>query len=872
MKKLSTRFCLALAMAFTVQQASATFTPVAITSGFNADVVANGIGTAISSTSSSFDNTAYCLVDPTFQLTASSTLPAQSLPATGVINSLVTSGVTFNLQPYTGNNSLRLRNNNTNGTLLFTTNTYIGDVYLLCAGGDGSPTGNVVINFVGGTTQSTSVTFHDWYNGTNAAIQGLGRVNRTSGAGDYSNPTNPRLYELKIPLNINNYSKTIQSITITKTTSTGSINVMAVNVDVQSCLPTVNPVAQNLTINSAMLRWRTVSGSAGYEYAVTTSATPPSSGTYTTDTFYQATGLPAATLHYLHVRNKCGATTFSIWNSYSFTTVACATVSGLSTVGGSITTTTATLKWNGVNGSLGYQYVIDNTITAPSGSGTPTTDTFINATNLAVGTTQYLHVRSNCTGTSYSTWSNYGFTTLPCPSAGTPVVSNNVPFFCTITWPGSSNIGVANYEWVLTNTATPPSASNPNIQTTTNVTVNATNLTPGLTYYAWVRSNCTATKAGWLNSGAFVNPYPVCDSVTNLNIYGVTMHGAKMNWNKAVNTNPSAYQYALTQSAIPPASGTAIGDSFYVALGLTANTTYYFHVRTVCGGAPTYAYTHYSTWVTDSFTTDATCQVPTGIAITNVTSSSADINWDDALGIYNFEYFIDQTSASPAVAGNPVIYNALAPLNLFSGTNYYFHLRTRCDTTNYSPWVNTLFVTPTVCTAPSSPVVSNIGGQTATFNWGVVSGALNYEYAITPTPTAPASGTPINTTTYTTNTLSPSTTYYFHVRAYCSASDISIWKTVQFTTGALGINEVLENNGGVIVYPNPVKEKVVVELNPHGKGNGKIQIIDMSGKVVFTATANKDKTEINLSALTAGFYMVRYVDEVNTRVMRIQKL
>lgn len=870
MKKLSTRFCLALAMAFTIQQASATYTPVAITTGFNADVVADGIGTAISSTTGSFDNTAYCLVAPTFQLNASSTLPAQSLPATGVINSLVTSGVTFNLQSYADSNSLRLRNNNTSGTLVFTNNTYIGDVYLLCAAGDGSPTGNVVINFVGGTTQSTSVTFKDWYNGTGAAIQGLGRVNRTSGSGDYSNPTNPRLYELMIPLNINNYSKTIQSITITKTTSTGSINVMAVNVDVQSCLPPVNPVASFLTINSAMLRWRTVAGSGGYEYAITTSATPPSSGTYQTDTFYQATGLPAATLHYLHVRNKCNATTFSVWNTYSFTTVACTGVSGLNA--SNQTTTTALLKWNGVNASLGYQYVIDNTLAAPTGAGTFTTDTFINATNLAVGTLQYLHVRSNCTGTSYSTWSNYGFTTLPCPSAGTPVVSNNAPFFCTVSWPGSTNIGVANYEWVLTNTASAPSASNPNIQTTTNNTVNVTGLTPGVTYYAWVRSNCTATKAGWLSSGAFVNPYPQCDSITNLAVSGVTMHGAKMNWNKAIYTNPSGYQYALTQSATPPASGSAIADSFYIATSLTANTTYYFHVRTICGGAPNFAYTHYSSWVTDSFTTFATCQVPTGIAITNVTSSSADINWNDALGIYNFEYFIDQMAASPTVAGNPVIYNALAPLNLFSGTNYYFHLRIRCDTTNYSPWVNTAFVTPTVCTAPSNPIVSNIGAQTATFNWGAVPGAINYEHAITTTATPPASGTPASGTSYTANSLTPSTSYFFHVRAYCSANDISVWKTAQFNTTALGINEVLETNGGVLIYPNPVKDKVVIELNPHGKANGKIQVIDMAGKVVFTANANKDKTELNLSTLPSGIYMVRYVDDANARVMRIQKL
>lgn len=854
------------------QQASATFTPVAISAGFNNDVVANGIGTAASSTSAAFDNTAYALVAPDYQQTSVSALPGvnQCLPATGVINSVNTAGVTFNLASYTGNNSLRLTAS-TNGTITLANQTLIGDVYLLCGSGDAPAAGinaNVVLNWVGGGSSTAfPITVNDWFNGSNFAIQGIGRVNRVSSFLDAANSVNPRLYEIKLTLPLSYYNKQIASITVTKTTASGVLNVMAVNVDHQACIPPVGLASSSITINSANLSWGAVTGVQGYEYAITTSATPPASGTFTTNTSYSASGLPAATQHWLHVRSQCGANSYSIWNSLSFTTLACPTVSGLSATG--MTTVSANLSWNAVTGSLGYQYAVTTSSTPPA-SGTPTSATSYNATGLAVGTTHYLHVRSNCTGTSYSAWSTVSFATLACPSAGSPAISNNVPFSVDISWPGSTTAGVAGYNYVVTTSASAPTSSTPNVQFTTNTNATVTNLVPGTTYYAWVRTNCTATNAGWLNSGSFVNPYPPCYDPTNVTVSAISMHGAKFKWNGSIGTNPMGYQYAITTSATPPATGTTIYDTAYTENNLLANTSYYFHVRTLCG---TSQYSHYSNWVSLPFATDPSCIAATGVSITNVTSSAANIHWNELAGIYGYEYFINQTPADPTVAGTPVNYNELAPLNLFSGTDYYFHLRVRCDTFNYSPWTTTPFTTQTICSAPSSPVVSNVTATGASFSWGSVSTAQNYEYAITTTPPAPVVGTPTTNTSYTANTLTPATTYYFHVRAYCSPSDISGWQSVSFTTNPITDVENIPVNDqfGVTVYPNPVRNKLVVEVKPHGKTNGTIQVVDMTGKMVAMVKTTSDKTEIDMSNLTPGIYLVKYFDEVNAEVIRVQK-
>ncbi len=53
----------------------------------------------------------------------------------------------------------------------------------------------------------------------------------------------------------------------------------------------------------------------GYEYAVTTNASPPASGTLTISTLQNISGLTANTTYYVHVRSKCGSSSFSLWKT-----------------------------------------------------------------------------------------------------------------------------------------------------------------------------------------------------------------------------------------------------------------------------------------------------------------------------------------------------------------------------------------------------------------------------------------------------------------------------------------------------------------------------------------------------------------------------
>jgi endonuclease/exonuclease/phosphatase family metal-dependent hydrolase len=86
-----------------------------------------------------------------------------------------------------------------------------------------------------------------------------------------------------------------------------------------SCNAPTSLSASAITTTTANLGWGSVAGASSYEYVVSTSATPPATGTNTTGTTYSAGSLTPGTLYYLHVRTNCGGT-FSGWASTSFET------------------------------------------------------------------------------------------------------------------------------------------------------------------------------------------------------------------------------------------------------------------------------------------------------------------------------------------------------------------------------------------------------------------------------------------------------------------------------------------------------------------------------------------------------------------------
>ena len=89
-----------------------------------------------------------------------------------------------------------------------------------------------------------------------------------------------------------------------------------------------------------------------------------------------------------------------------------------------------------------------------------------------------------------------------------------------------------------------------------------------------------------------------------------------------------------------------------------------------------------------------------------------------------------------------------------------------------------------------------------------------------------------------------------------SASDV----TTLFNGGTLGIN-VINSTFNINLYPNPATDKLFV--NYELKGGHQINILDVTGRVVYSAMYEDNFSEIDISNLFAGIYFIRITNEDN---------
>ncbi len=314
--------------------ADAAYVPLTVTSGFNADVIANGTGTATATTTADVDGASYCFVANGWQLNTSSTPLTTGLPATGLVNSAVTAGLTFQLAGYSGPNDLRLQTN-TSATLAFQT-PYITaqNLYFLAVTGSGSSSMTVTVNFTDLTTQvSSAITVADWYGGTSVALTGFQRLDMGTNTPNSSTfPSGPNMYQYTVPILAANQGKQIASVQITKNSGSATnatLNVFAVSAEsVVTCAAPTAPNATGMTTTTAILNW-TQSGTPAQwqiKYGPTGTFTPSSGGTsiFTpTKPYTLNPPLTVATTYDYYVRAVCGAGDTSLWSPITTFSTTC---------------------------------------------------------------------------------------------------------------------------------------------------------------------------------------------------------------------------------------------------------------------------------------------------------------------------------------------------------------------------------------------------------------------------------------------------------------------------------------------------------------------------------------------------------------------
>lgn len=289
-------------------------------SGFNADVIANGVGPAANSTSIALDNSDYNLLGADFTAVIGGPLPIAALPVSGLINDANIAGLSFQLAPYSQSNSLRLQDESDFGALTFSNTVSATNLYVLAASGSGTATLAGTIHFSDNSTQDFSAAvIPDWFfsNALPVVVSGFGRVSRATDI--IENPIgDPRLYRYQIAILAQNQTKTITGIDFTKTSAAeGVANIFAVSAELLGvCPPPTQLTATALTNFGATIGWTpaVVNPTGGYDCYLTVLGGPaPLPATLPTQSVDEGItttdfqGLIPGAMYCVYVRSVCGS-------------------------------------------------------------------------------------------------------------------------------------------------------------------------------------------------------------------------------------------------------------------------------------------------------------------------------------------------------------------------------------------------------------------------------------------------------------------------------------------------------------------------------------------------------------------------------------
>ncbi len=73
------------------------------------------------------------------------------------------------------------------------------------------------------------------------------------------------------------------------------------------------------------------------------------------------------------------------------------------------------------------------------------------------------------------------------------------------------------------------------------------------------------------------------------------------------------------------------------------------------------------------------------------------------------------------------------------------------------------------------------------------------------------------------------------------------------------------------IYPNPTKKSVIIDIQNNNFNNASIKIIDLLGKTLINQKVVAQKTSINLSNFSQGIYLVKFSNDLGSKVFKVIK-
>lgn len=311
--------------------------------------------------------------------------------------------------------------------------------------------------------------------------------------------------------------------------------------------------------------------------------------------------------------------------------------------------------------------------------------------------------------------------------------------------------------------------------------------------------------------------------------------------------------------------------------------------------------------------TGGTCNVPSGLSTTGITTTTATLNWGAVSGAvsYNVQYRVvgagswtstTSTTTSKSLSG------------LVSATNYEWQVQTVCSAGSSAFSGSSTFTTSSTggggCSDTYEPNESRSAAKTVSTNThitGLISTTTDKDYFkfITTSPntnvkidlTNLAGDYDVNLLNSSGSTLATSqnggttaeqikrnttsaATYYVYIYGYQGANSSTICYDLLISTSSTSwresadaINEPVAAENNMVVYPNPADGIVNVSFNGVSNSTATVRITDMVGKIIasrnVTVSEGNNKVSFDMTQYSKGIYLVELSNESNHSVQRL---
>ena len=215
------------------------------------------------------------------------------------------------------------------------------------------------------------------------------------------------------------------------------------------------------------------------------------------------------------------------------------------------------------------------------------------------------------------------------------------------------------------------------------------------------------SSAGWNLDDFTVEIIPTCTAPdhNSVTVDNVTAYTAEVSFTDAEASHDSwVIYYGETGTSTDTWSSMNVTSTTgNILTGLTANTGYSVYVMTLCNGQLGDDQTN-----TVTFTTLPSCPVPTGLSVSGILSSSADVYWAPGATEteweleYGLENFTLGSGTNVTVTGTA----SYQLQNLQPNTKYDVYVRAVCDATDMSEWTAKVNFR-TACDAYPLPLTEN---------------------------------------------------------------------------------------------------------------------------------------------------------------------